>query len=146
MTRPRRLFPSLTATLAAAALALAGVTASAAPARADDQLIRFLAGATALVILFTALDSSSKSKSKPCRNCYTPQPLPGVCAVEISAQGHGRQVYYGKDCLAQRGVNTARLPRQCEATVRSHRQTRQVYSASCLRSYGYPVVQHARRH
>lgn len=144
MPRSRRLAPAFTSILAAAALAFAGLGATAAPARADDQLIRFLAGATALAILFTAIESGSKSKS--CKNCYTPQPLPGVCAVEISAQGYGRQVYYGKSCLQKRGISTSRLPHQCEATVRSQRQTRQVYSASCLRSYGFQVASHARRH
>lgn len=149
----------LTSTAAAAALALSGLAVSAAPARAGDDLIKFLAGATALVIIGTALSDRSDRRThrhdwhgrrhdhRTPRGNYRGRPivLPHHCAIEIDARNRARQVYYGERCLSNAGIQTWRLPRQCEATLRAHRRSETVYPAECLRREGFRVSERGRR-
>lgn len=145
----------------AAAGALVLGTLAPAPARADADLQRFLAGAAGLVILYGILDANRRANaaSPPARH-WQPDPrhgrgqpaphrrplaLPAQCAIEVAARGRGqpRNVLYTERCLQRQGVNTARLPQQCRVTLRTDRGTRAVYDGACLqqrhdshRSYG----------
>lgn len=141
-----------TSTVAAAALALSGLAAAATPARADDDLVKFLAGATALVIIGTALSNSSdrrvyRSDRRNPRGDYRGRPivLPRHCAIEIDARNRARQVYYQEHCLNQAGIQIWRLPRHCEATLRAHRRRETIYPAECLRREGFHVSENGRR-
>lgn len=149
----------LTSTVAAAAIALSGLAASATPARAGDDLVKFLAGATALVVIGAALSDRSDRRThrrdwrgprhehRNPRGDYRGRPivLPHHCAVEIDARNRARQVYYRERCLTQAGIQTWRLPRHCEATMRAHRRSETVYPAECLRREGFRVTDKGRR-
>lgn len=135
----------------ALAMALAGMTAIPAPARADDELARLLAGAAGIVILYSLLDRAQRDRpvtSHPVPHCtgYCPPPhivrppvprLPAHCAIQITDRQHGRNVYYGRRCLRQAGVDIRHLPPRCEAELRTRNVRRTLYRADCLGRAGF---------
>ena len=137
---PRPLAGRLSACALSAVLALTGVTATATPARADDDLLKVLAAATAIAILYSATRSHRDDRGpRKCmgQRCYRPAPLPVRCQVEIRDRHHGRQLYYGQRCLHRAGIDTRRLPWWCEATLRTQNATRVLYRADCLAREGF---------
>lgn len=134
----------------AAAGALVLGTLAPAPARADADLKRFLAGAAGLAILYGVLDSKRRSQdaAPPARHWQPearhgrghppphrrPLALPARCAVEVAGRGRGqaRNVLYGERCLQRAGIDVSRLARQCRVTLRTDRGTRAVYDGACL--------------
>lgn len=120
----------LTALTAAGALALAGLAASAAPARANDDLIRFLLGAAAVGIIISAIDNNARAQPGTVR----PGELPGVCLETIRVGRRTAEVYNGQ-CLSRSGVHN--LPARCEVSLRTDRGQRRGYEASCLYEAGY---------
>jgi hypothetical protein len=140
---------TITSAVAAAALAVSGLAASATPARANDDLVRLLAGATAIVIIAHALRDRDDRRTHRHVQRYQPLPpvaLPRHCAIEIRSRDHGRRTYFGADCLRDAGIRTWRLPDRCEATLRTNRGSRTVYDADCLRRAGYTIDRSARGH
>ncbi len=141
------LFRRLAGLSAAAAVGLAGITAGASPARADEDLTRFLAGAAGLVAIYAILDSNRRAQPAPPQRGrgwqqqqHRPSAvLPARCAVEVRTRGQGRQVFYGERCLRQAGINTRRLPNRCEVTLRARQGQRSAFSEACLVRAGYRV-------
>lgn len=137
----RRFARRSTALVAAAALAVAGL--APAPARADDDLKRFLAGAAGLVILYSVLQAGRGAGAAPDRHVrphpYPPRQrpiaLPARCAVEVVSRGRGRHpdTLYGARCLERSGFDTRTLPRQCRVTLRSDGGSRAAFDGQCLR-------------
>lgn len=153
----------LTSALAALALALAGLTAAAMPARAqsNDDLVKFLFGAAALAVIAKSLSDSDKRRQAavpvhPVRPHYPPvQPqrphhppahahrpahLPAACAIQ--AGGRGSAVYYSERCL--RGEGLRRLPQSCARSLRTARGNQTVYDGACLQNAGYRPERHRR--
>jgi hypothetical protein len=138
----------LTATLAALALALAGMTATAMPARAQgDEFARILLGALTLAIIGSAI--AGASQPKPVRPppvwgppvwgppvVHPPRPapttwLPAHCAIDI-----GGRTFFGEVCLNRAGF-AHRLPQSCARQVHTPRGWRIAYDGHCLRQAGW---------
>lgn len=145
------------AAIVAGAIAVTGMTS--APAKADnDRLQRFLLGATALVIIGTAV-----SKNKRDRHVTEPRhrhsqywhhnshrhhrsvaphrharphriSLPGRC-LHRHRTDRGRVTIYGRHCLRANGVHLSNLPRHCKRTVHAYRGTFKGYSPRCIANY-----------
>lgn len=147
----------LTTTISAVAIALAGMTAAAVPARANnDDIAKFLFGATTLFIIGSAIANGNRGHAQPQPQrpvvVHPPRPphghghgygqnrppvLPAACAISISGAGHS---YYGERCLRDNGVRVA-LPARCERTMRTNRGNRTVYEGQCLVNAGFQVEQ-----
>jgi hypothetical protein len=147
----------LTTTLSAVALALAGMTAVAVPARANDDLAKFLLGATAVVIIGSAIANSNRAHAQPQprHDVHKPQRrddharhgrddrnhghrapvLPAACAISIS--GHN-SLYFGARCLDRQGPRVA-YPARCERTMNTHRGPRAIYDGQCLVNAGFRI-------
>ena len=152
------------ATILSAALA---VTAVSAPARADNQdIVKFLAGATALVIIGKAIQDSKRDDNR--QTHYVPRrddrhdhdrgrddhrdrgnhywdrdrdqriTMPANCRVDVNTR-QGVLRGYSYDCV-QRDRRLARaLPGQCVTNTRTHRGTQFIYSSQCLARNGVRV-------
>ena len=70
------MFRKTITTLAAAAIALTTFAAAPASARDGDDLVKFLAGATALVVIGNAISDSKKDKKKYTEAHMRPKPKP----------------------------------------------------------------------
>lgn len=126
----RRALRRMAALLAAAALALAAVAGTAAPARASDDLVRFLFGATALAILVRAVDDHHRPAH------HGGQILPASCQESVWL--HGRHIdLFNSACLQRAGYR--HLPLRCEAQVRTAHGPRRGYEADCMRAAGYGI-------
>ena len=152
------------ASVLAASLALTSF--SAAPAKAgNDDLMRFLAGATTLVILGNALDGSYRDsgssrtvqngrdrsydydRGRNVRNndrnrqgyrahSNRENRLPPGCLTRARTS-HGKQQVFGKACLREHYAHTSNLPRACRVQPTGHNAPRRAYSAGCLFDRGY---------
>ncbi len=120
----------------AGAVALAGVTATSAPARASDDLVRFLAGATALAIIVAAVDDRRRARHVGHRV------LPGACLETARVSGRSVQMYNAR-CLQSAGYH--RLPGQCQVSLRTRHGQRAGYVADCMRRNGYRAEGHTLR-
>jgi len=146
---------TLTTSLAAGAIALAGLTATAAPAHASDRdLARLLAGAVILGIIAHGVREDRKSReahAQPPKHAQPPHhgrphrvQLPQACATTVRVRGSGNQTYYPVQCLRRNGVEVRALPRQCVADIRTHHrhgETITAFSGACLRDAGYRTAQ-----
>lgn len=156
-TAPARRF---VATVAAAATALALMTAGAMPARAStetDNFAKAIAALAAIAIIGSAInDSNRKNKA------VAPQPrrdsdrydrdgrynrdnrhdrrqqariLPQECAVEVRSRRRSQTLYVGR-CLNRNGV-TRQLPQQCATQVYLRNRPVTAYDEACLRDAGF---------
>ncbi|CUH64556.1 hypothetical protein TG4357_01355 [Thalassovita gelatinovora] len=157
------------ATILTASLALTSFTA--VPARASDRdLVQFLAGATALIIIGSALSDSNRhttaTQQQP-RNQdrYRQQEnrrheedrrrhddwrspdrgrrvaaLPGGCLIQANTQ-YGRQRVFGARCLEVHYSQANRLPDTCRTRISDRDGRRPGYLASCLAQRGFRVRQ-----
>jgi hypothetical protein len=129
----RRISHRLLALIAAAALALAGVMSTAKPARADDELIRFLLGAAAIAVIIRAIDGNA-------RVTYIDRwTLPDACLETVRVQGRVIDVYH-RGCLQRAGYR--QLPQRCEVGFRTRQGHRTGYEAGCLYRAGYRAESH----
>jgi hypothetical protein len=127
---PRRVMRRLTALLAAGTLILAGMIATAAPARAqsNEDIVRFLLGAAAIAVIIRSIDDNH-------RPVYiSPRVLPDSCLEQARVQGRVVDVY-NQRCLGRAGYSN--LPGQCEVSLRTDRGRRVGYEANCLYRAGY---------
>lgn len=143
----------ITTLLSAATLALAGLGASAAPARASDDLTKFILGATTLYVISRAISNNNNRGPQviaPQRPGYPPHHgwqqgpgrgghhralvLPASCAVTIPGQ-RGRS-FYGATCLQRAGLGRM-LPDRCERELRADRGRRTIYDGACLQNAGF---------
>jgi len=148
----------------AASVAIAGVGATATPAKAgNDDLAKLLVGATALVIIGTAINESKKNGNvvvhQPQRHtpqAHTPrhQPrhahvntprhraaIPQQCRVVVNTFD-GPVKGYGARCLNNTMRAAHSLPNQCRQVVNQVRggHTRVLYNGRCLARHGYNVA------
>lgn len=142
------------ATLAAAALALAGMTAAATPARAQgDEFARILFGAVTLAIVGSVIANATQQRpAPPAPPVWHPRPpvhppvvhppvvqprppvqnwLPAHCEIRV-----GGRSYFGETCLMRAGF-AQRLPPSCARQVQTHRGWRIAYDGQCLRQAGW---------
>lgn len=154
------------ATIVAASIA---VTAIAAPARAasNDDLFKFIAGATALVIIGKAIDDNNKSRRAPVTHQYhKPQnqhkpprhignrgrddryddrqrharvaTMPEACRVQMHGP-RGRIDGYGYQCVQRNARFANSIPSACLVSAQTNRGPRHVYSRQCVARNGYRV-------
>jgi hypothetical protein len=154
----------LTATLAAAAIALTGLTATPAVAQ-DRDLARFLAGAALVAIIATAASRNRAEAEAPRYDRRygdnrrfgndrrygqhqrghawgRPAVLPAACSIQVRNRGRN-ELLYNPRCLERAGIH--RLPRQCERELRTNRGSRTVLSGACLQQAGFRVEAGRRR-
>lgn len=140
MTLPR----TLTSLTVAAALALGTLTVSATPAAADRRdIMRFVAGATALAIIANGLSQRQghygQYRAAEPHYDHRPRPhsravLPGHCRVTLR-EGHRTETAYRSGCLHDAGFRN--LPHHCETDVHTSHGWRSFYSEQCLINAGY---------
>lgn len=133
-----------------AAVAVTGITvATASPAKAgNDDLAKFLFGATALIIIGKAIsdsDAQAAEKYQPGRK-YTPKPkprfskaLPGRC-LRRHHTWDGRVRMMGRNCLNKHYRHVNRLPESCRTRVRTDNGVRRGYQMRCLRNKGFYIA------
>jgi len=122
----------LTGTLAALAVAVTGLLASATPAKAIDRddLFRFLLGAATVAIIVHAYNDRNRRHDRR----YVDNTLPDYCIETMRTGGRNVDVY-NATCLRNAGLTG--LPNRCERSIRTNRGQRTVFSANCLFDAGY---------
>lgn len=155
-TRRTSLARKLTSLGAALAIALAGMTAAAVPARAqNDDLAKILMGAAAVFIIGSAINNAGRAAPAPAprhdvyrdtrredrrhddrhdRRARVPT-LPQACAISVSGNP---AVYYGQRCLEREGLR-AHLPQRCARTMNTNRGPRTVYEGRCMADAGFRI-------
>ncbi len=132
---------SMTSTLAAAAVAVTGMVAVPTTARANDDVIKFLLGATALAIVVHGVKSGRAQGHVP--HVSAPRTLPAECRETLQVR-HREVRVYNAHCLQSAGVRN--LPAQCHEVVRTNHGNRGVYRQRCLRDAGWSVAQGGGQH
>lgn len=139
-----------TATVAAAATALALMTVAAVPARAGDRddFAKAVAALAAIAIIGTAINSRNDRRAP--QHSYAPPNrydratvLPAQCAVQIRGYRQNEVVYPAR-CLRHAGIDR-RLPARCEVDIQGRGQGRTAYEQNCLLQSGFRE-QGRRRH
>lgn len=129
-----------------AAVTVTGISlATASPAKAgNDDLAKFLFGATALIIIGKAISDSdakaapvAKPKPKP-RPRYT-KALPGKC-LRRHHTWDGRVRMMGRKCLNKHYRFADRLPDSCRTRVHTDKGVRRGFEMRCLRHKGYYIA------
>lgn len=129
-----------------AAVTVTGISlATASPAKAgNDDLAKFLFGATALIIIGKAISDSdakaapvAKPKPKP-RPRYT-KALPGKC-LRRHHTWDGRVRMMGRKCLNKHYRFADRLPDSCRTRVHTDQGVRRGFEMRCLRHKGYYIA------
>jgi hypothetical protein len=146
----------------AASVAITGFTA--APARADDDLGKFLAGLAAIAIIGAAIESSRDDDVRVIRkntvrvtpghnhhhnkhkhNNVRPLPqnvkkfdLPAHCLRKFPGLGNKRVL--GRNCLAKSYRHVNALPQACKIAVDRGQKHRVGYEMLCLRERGYRLT------
>jgi len=135
-----------------AAVTVTGISVmSAAPAKAgNEDLAKFLFGATALIIIGKAI-SDSDAKAAPSRNevykpakTYRPRnydrkALPAKC-LRRHDTWDGRVRLMGRKCLHNNYKHVNRLPQVCKTRVQTENGPRRGYHMRCLRNHGYSIA------
>lgn len=150
------------ALIIAAAVAVTGL--SAAPARADEDAARLIAGLAALALLGAAIRSHNKDNdgyvarrtSPPVTGPMPHRPelwrkyrrhdgrwvLPGHCLRELRT-GHGQVArFLGKHCLDTNYRHARSLPPMCRERLWTQTRVRNGYDVQCLRQKGYQIARH----
>lgn len=147
----------------AASMAITGF--SAVPARADEDVARFIAGLAVLGILGAAINQNrhqntyvSRSDTDPAY-VHTPRPqpphvhpqprplpprvtrydLPSQCLRYFPAYRNGRNLL-GQHCLGNTYRHVSALPQQCRVTFWNGRSHKNAFRPDCLRQRGYRFV------
>lgn len=129
-----------------AAVTVTGISlATASPAKAgNDDLAKFLFGATALIIIGKAISDNdakaapiAKPKPKP-RPRFT-KALPGKCLRRFNTWD-GRVRMMGRNCLHNNYRFAHRLPESCRTRVRTDNGVRRGFQMRCLRNNGFYIA------
>ena len=127
--------------LVAAATALAMITASAFPARADrnNDTLKAIAAIAAIALIAKAVKDNKRRHANP-PPAPAPVPVrsprvPGVCAIEIGS-GQGSVTGFAERCLREEGFNY-RLPTGCATNIRIYGRLDKFYPEQCLRDAGF---------
>lgn len=129
-----------------AAVTVTGISlATASPAKAgNDDLAKFLFGATALIIIGKAI-SDNDAKAAP---VYRPKPkprprftkaLPGKCLRRYHTWD-GRVRMMSRNCLNNNYRFAHRLPDNCRTRVRTDNGVRRGFQMRCLRNNGFYIA------
>ena len=151
------------AVVLAASVAVTGFTA--APARADEDFGKILAGLAAIAIIGAAIENSrddnvhvvtrQKVRVKPYKGHNHAQPhnhdgprnlpprvarydLPGKCVQTFRAHNGTRVL--GLNCLKNNYRHVGSLPKACRLSVDKGRKQRVGYETLCLRERGYRIT------
>lgn len=142
----------------AAAIAVTGMTA--APARADDDTAKIIAGVAALAIIGAAIAEERKDRRRKAvtrnrgygynydynygrhdnfnprkRNRYLA--LPAACRRHFRTRG-GQVFGFGRRCLLNNYSSFNTLPHNCAGQFRlNNGRVRTIYGARCLKRHGY---------
>lgn len=140
------------AAILAFSVAIAGF--SAAPARADEDVAKFLAGLAVLGIIGAAInDAKDDAKRTPPRRHDVilpdgprPKPhhvrkydLPGGCLTSLRVNGQNHR-FLAQRCLKNNYRYTRQLPQRCHSFFDNGHQRRQGYRPKCLRRHGYRLT------
>lgn len=142
----------LTTTLSAAALALSGMIAAPAPARAEtDEFVKFLLGAAAIGLIMNEASKRQqppRAAPVPSRHNppdYRPQPprhhdraVPASCLFDVPGR-YGPRPVVGERCV-EAWDRRADLPEACAFDIRRGQGERRVYGLECLRDRGYRIT------
>ncbi|MFV2001859.1 MAG: hypothetical protein ACC619_02655 [Paracoccaceae bacterium] len=142
MTRP------FTASVLALSIGLGAMTGAPAQASNND-LAKFLAGVTALVIIGKVIENSNKKPAVTRRYqplVEPPRPkhnvsrtLPAECYFKVRTDD-GRRGVFGQSCLREFVPHWDRLPAVCKETIRvRYGRSAKVFDARCLSKRGYRV-------
>lgn len=142
------------------ALSVAITSLAAAPARANDDLGRFIAGVVALGIIGAAINDAKDDRDrrrdrvqrrhdnagiihaqpiKPLPQRLRRYDLPGECMRSLRSGGEQTR-FMAKRCLRRNYAFANELPGQCRITVANGNQRRQGYRPRCLRRHGFRIV------
>ena len=138
----------ITLALTAGAFALAGLTATAAPARADgEDIAKALAGVATIFIIGKAIEQANDDRrdkaQKPARQARYDR---GDRHCLRQARRHGEWVsYYDRDCLKRqhrarhrdRERHAERYPRTCLRKRWTRHGWETYYAQRCLRRHGF---------
>ncbi|OUS34749.1 hypothetical protein A9Q94_15285 [Rhodobacterales bacterium 56_14_T64] len=138
----------------AASIAITGF--SAAPARADEDVAKLLAGLAVLGILGVAINRDRHRNNHVTRApadpvIVHPQPrplpprvarydLPGKCLRNFPAFQNGKNLM-GQKCLQKNYRHANSLPQQCRVTFWNGRRHKNAFKPRCLRRNGYRITQ-----
>ncbi|WP_298841329.1 hypothetical protein [uncultured Roseobacter sp.] len=149
------------ATVAAAAVCITAV--GAAPAKADEDVLRALAAIAGVAIVAKVIsDRNDRKRNKAVtRNTYKPvqrsldpvyrlEPrplprraqrrlLPGDCLRSIPTRDRTYRVF-GKRCLEKHYSYTNELPHSCKVKFKGPNGKRRGWDARCLRREGYQLA------
>lgn len=170
-TATKRIQPMTRKFIAAVVGAALAITAvGAAPARADQDLVRALAAIAGIAIVGKVIkDKIEGNDNRVSRNRYddryydvrpgyhsdrdvirrvTPRPLPHNVRRRLlpgeclrSFRAHDRRYrVFGIECLERNYDYTRSLPRACEVRFRAEQKKRRGYDARCLRDRGYQLA------
>ncbi len=158
---------TLTAAIAALAIAVSGFAAPAA-AKPDRDLVRLLAGAAAVAVVVGALDHDRREQRveqryyqprhyQPRRGtpyvyheqgygrpAYRPQRVPALPSSCVLRAAGSYDAYYSGPCLYNAGLGRY-LPEACAEFARSPNGWHRVFGANCLTRAGLRPERHGRR-
>ncbi len=136
-----------------------GVTGfSTAPARAGDDVGKFIAGAVVLGLVGAAINEARKDEKRRHKpqthyhnnhnNGHRPRPLPAPvarydlpsqCVKIVPQYSHSRTVVSHR-CLKRNYGHVQSLPSKCGISVRAGDRHRKAYKTRCLQNHGYRLV------
>ncbi len=123
---------------------------SAAPARADNDVGKIIAGLAVLGLIGAAIHESKKDRDEPRHVSPPPRPkplpplvrrydLPAQCLRTVRAWGHDRSVLEAR-CLRHNYRHVSQLPNACAIQLKNRYQDIDGYNPQCLRHQGYRLV------
>jgi hypothetical protein len=131
----------MTAGLLALSLGLGGVTASATPARANnDEVVAIIGGLIALYAIGQAIQQHNRSDNRSRATPHRPRPQPLIAPARCFIEGQDRNGYfrgYVRRCMQNNVARPAALPNQCLRRVETHRGPRMIYGGRCLFQNGW---------
>ncbi|MBT8153516.1 hypothetical protein KMP13_06320 [Epibacterium ulvae] len=137
---------------------------SAAPARADGDVAKFIAGAVVLGLIGAAVNDARKDRNRgqysysqgsrsnthtrhdkhnnrvrPLPSSVARYDLPAHCAKVVSQNNRNRTVV-SQRCLSRNYGYVNSLPGQCRLSIRDGYKQRTAYRTRCLQKHGYRLV------
>ncbi len=143
------------AKLATAAVAAASMT-MAAPARADNDAAKVIAGLLGVAILGAVISDLADNDRHvtvvtPPKNQPQPRPLPRHFlrytlpkdCVQSLGHSNGNNALLAKGCLNRNFAFADKLPKSCEVRYWNQKRSnvRKGYTLTCLERHGYRVAQ-----
>lgn len=159
------MFKSLTTTLAALSLVLAGATPVAAQGSRDDDVGKLLFGLLAVTTLGVAINNAQERRNRTTevhhraprveppryrdhdrnlfeaprvqrRGAVAGRTLPRECLRRVETR-YGDMRMFTRRCLTRNYIFHGDLPQQCSVRVFTDRGARRGYDPQCLREFGF---------